>query len=198
MGEARAALPESVPPDGCVISDSAHREQIRTSRDVDEAVFHAVRSLQNGEAGRNVSGFQRQAKNHGSLAVQRDHALVSHGDSPQFARCGVVAQSMMPVSYTHLLRWEINGTQGDLVLSADIGIVRVADLKLQSGRDGEAFVGELPIPHRYHELAPQVPAGRPRNIGYLYAQFAKDLREGTQLAPDFVEATKRHTLIRCV
>jgi predicted dehydrogenase len=96
------------------------------------------------------------------------------------------------------LRWEINGTQGDLVLSADIGIVRVADLKLQSGRDGEAFVGELPIPHRYHELAPQVPAGRPRNIGYLYAQFAKDLREGTQLAPDFVEATKRHTLIDAI
>jgi transcriptional regulator of aromatic amino acid metabolism len=30
--------------------------------------------------------------------------------------------------------------------------------------------------------------------GCLYAQFAKDLREGTRLAPDFVEATKRHAL----
>ena len=96
------------------------------------------------------------------------------------------------------LRWEINGTQGDLVLTADIGVIQVADLKLEGGRDADASVGELPIPHGYDDFAPQVPAGRPRNVGYLYAQFAKDLREGTQLVPDFVEATKRHALIEAI
>ena len=96
------------------------------------------------------------------------------------------------------LRWEINGTQGDLVLTADIGIIQVADLKLEGGRDADASVGELPIPHRYYDFAPQVPAGRPRNVGYLYAQFAKDLREGTHRVPDFVEATKRHALVEAI
>jgi hypothetical protein len=74
----------------------------------------------------------------------------------------------------------------------------VADLKLEGGQDGDTFVSEILIPHRYQALAPQVPAGRPRNVGYLYAQLAKDLRKGSQLVPDFVEATKRHALIDAI
>jgi hypothetical protein len=38
----------------------------------------------------------------------------------------------------------------------------------------------------------------PRNVGNLYAQFAKDSREGTQFVPDFVEATKRPALIDAI
>lgn len=98
------------------------------------------------------------------------------------------------VSRGQNLRWEINGSKGDLVFTADIGIVQVADLKLEGGRNGDVAVREIPIPPRYHSLAPDLPEGRPRNVGYLYAQFAKDLREGTRLVPDFVEATKRHAL----
>ena len=42
------------------------------------------------------------------------------------------------------------------------------------------------------------PAGRPRNVGYLYAQFSNELREGTHRVPDFVEAVKRHTLVEAI
>ena len=59
-------------------------------------------------------------------------------------------------------------------------------------------MGELPIPHRYYDSAPQIPGGRPRNVGFLYAQFAKDLREGTHRVPDFVEAVKRHALVDAI
>ena len=95
-------------------------------------------------------------------------------------------------------RWEINGTQGDLVLTAGIGIIQVADLKLEGGRDADASVGGLPIPHFYYDFAPQAPARRPRNVGYLYTQFARDLREGTHQVPVFVEATKRHALVEAI
>jgi hypothetical protein len=40
--------------------------------------------------------------------------------------------------------------------------------------------------------------GLPRNVGDLCAQFAKDLREGTQFVPDFVEATNRPALIDAI
>jgi predicted dehydrogenase len=92
------------------------------------------------------------------------------------------------------LRWEINGTKGDLVLTADIGVIQVAELKLEAGRNGDVAVGEIPIPTSY-AIATDVPSGRPQNVGCLYAQFAKDLREGTRLVPDFAEATKRHALL---
>jgi predicted dehydrogenase len=95
------------------------------------------------------------------------------------------------------LRWEINGTVGDLVLTADIGIIQVAELKLEGGRDGDVAVGEIPIPTRY-AIATDVPSGRPQNVGYLYAQFAKDLREGTRLVSDFAEATRRHALLEAI
>lgn len=41
------------------------------------------------------------------------------------------------------LRWEINGSKGDLVFSADTGIVQVADLKLEGGRKGDVAVREI-------------------------------------------------------
>jgi predicted dehydrogenase len=98
------------------------------------------------------------------------------------------------VSLGQNLRWEINGSKGDLVLTADLGIVQVADLKLEGGPKGDVAVREIPIPPRRHVLTPELPEGRPRNVGHLYAQFAKDLRERRRLVPDFVEATKRHAL----
>jgi predicted dehydrogenase len=93
------------------------------------------------------------------------------------------------------LRWEINGTKGDLVLTADIGIVQVADLRLQGGRNGAATLHEIPIPSIYTTLSATVPQGPPTNIAYLYTQFAKDLRQGTRLTPDFADARQCHTLI---
>ncbi|HTB15493.1 MAG TPA: Gfo/Idh/MocA family oxidoreductase [Bryobacteraceae bacterium] len=96
------------------------------------------------------------------------------------------------------LRWEINGTKGDLVLTADIGIIQVADLKLEGAQIGDKSLREIPIPPAHKPLAASLPQGRPTNIAYLYAQFAKDLREGTRLAPDFADGSRCHTLVDAV
>jgi hypothetical protein len=44
------------------------------------------------------------------------------------------------------LRWEINGNEGDLVLTAANGNFQVADLKLEAGRGDQASVGPVELP----------------------------------------------------
>lgn len=96
------------------------------------------------------------------------------------------------------LRWEINGSEGDLVVSSANGNIQVADLKLEGGRGEERTVHEIAIPPRYSALAAGVPAGLPSNVGQLYAQLAKDIREGTRLTPDFAHAAARHRLLEAI
>ena len=54
------------------------------------------------------------------------------------------------------LRWEINGTEGDLVLTAPgiNGNLQVADLRLEGGRGGDTTVAEITVPDRYFAPAP--------------------------------------------
>jgi predicted dehydrogenase len=93
------------------------------------------------------------------------------------------------------MRWEINGTKGDLILTAPSGHLQLAELKLEGGREEDKTVSEMTIPSSYYELAQQVPAGVASNTGRLYAQFAKDIREGTHFTPDFTHALARHKLL---
>ena len=44
------------------------------------------------------------------------------------------------------MRWEINGSKGDLVLTAPIGQVELTDLKLEGGRGEDTIVSEMAIP----------------------------------------------------
>jgi predicted dehydrogenase len=104
------------------------------------------------------------------------------------------------------LQWEINGSRGDLVVSCDVsesgdeapGNIQIDDLKIAGGRDNDTSVHDLPIPRHYYELAPNSPAGFARNVGFTYAQFAKDLRDGTHFAPDFAHALKTHKLMNAI
>lgn len=87
------------------------------------------------------------------------------------------------------LRWEINGSDGDLVLTAAHGNLQVADLRLFGGRGDDQAVSEIPAP------AADAFQGPGANVARLYAQFARDLREGIRLAPDFDHAVRRHRLL---
>jgi predicted dehydrogenase len=87
------------------------------------------------------------------------------------------------------LRWEINGSDGDLVLSADHGNIQVADVRLSGGRGDDQRVREIPV------AAADTFQGPGANVARLYAQFARDLREGTRIAPDFDHAVRRHRLL---
>jgi predicted dehydrogenase len=96
------------------------------------------------------------------------------------------------------LRWEINGSEGDLVLTASNGNVQVADLKLEGGRGTARTVSEIAIPSHYSDLIAGVPVGPPSNVGQIYAHLARDIRDDTHIVPDFGHALTHHRLLDAI
>lgn len=98
------------------------------------------------------------------------------------------------------LRWEINGTEGDLVLSAPgiNGNMQVADLRLEGGRAGDTAVADITIPDRCFGAVPRTLTGPPHNVAQTYALLAKDLRDATSTVPGFNHALDRHRLLDAI
>jgi predicted dehydrogenase len=94
-------------------------------------------------------------------------------------------------------RWEINGTDGDLVLSSSWGNMQVAELSLAGGTGADTGVTTIPIPADAEDGAATL-AGPPANVARLYRGLARDLREGTHTVPDFAHALSRHRLIDAI
>jgi predicted dehydrogenase len=95
------------------------------------------------------------------------------------------------------LRWEINGTSGDLLLtsaSAD-GNIQSTELTLAGGNGTATEVSPLTVPTYLDADLAAVPSGPPRNVAAVYAAFANDLAKGTQEVPDFAHALRIHRLI---
>ncbi|MGX9964097.1 Gfo/Idh/MocA family protein [Roseomonas sp. F4] len=100
------------------------------------------------------------------------------------------------------LRFEINGTEGDLVISttppigaSPVGIQR-AVLTLQGALWGSRDLVTLPVAPA--DLPPEVLEGPPRYAAPLLARFATAIRLGQDLAPDFATALARHRLLEAV
>ena len=72
--------------------------------------------------------------------------------------------------------WEIQGTKGDLRITAPIGHLQLAPLEL----DGVATPGYDPVPG---------------NVRAIYERLAQDVRHGTHTAPSFDDAVALHRLI---
>lgn len=90
-------------------------------------------------------------------------------------------------------RWEINGTEGDLVLTSPLGNLQVLAPALYGGKGDDASVAPLTIPAEY-EFAPQASEGPAANVARLYAAFSADLAAGgnSHSAPDFQHAVRLH------
>jgi predicted dehydrogenase len=67
------------------------------------------------------------------------------------------------VSRGNNLRWEINGSEGDLVLTSPIGNLQVINPTLEGARDGETEVRPLSVPLEY-DFAPAAPVFLPRML----------------------------------
>ncbi|MEU1943749.1 Gfo/Idh/MocA family oxidoreductase [Streptomyces sp. NPDC020125] len=93
--------------------------------------------------------------------------------------------------------WEINGTEGDLVVKADSAALWMGRITLHGARGSDTEPTELPVPASYEGL-PRF-AGRSTetayNVAYAYAQLLDDLTTGTHLTPDFAHAAARHRLL---
>ncbi|MBP8538602.1 Gfo/Idh/MocA family protein [Streptomyces sp. MK37H] len=93
--------------------------------------------------------------------------------------------------------WEINGTEGDLVVKADTAALWMGRITLHGARGSDTGLTELPVPASYERL-PRF-TGRSAeyayNVAYAYAQLHDDLTTGTRLTPDFAHAVRRHRLL---
>jgi predicted dehydrogenase len=97
---------------------------------------------------------------------------------------------------TNLL-WEINGTAGDLQLTAASGFGQIHKMSLRGGRDSDTALQSMPVPARYH-WAPAVATGPVLNVAQAYARFARDFLDGTHSSPTFDDAVTRHRMVRAI
>ncbi|TME96594.1 MAG: Gfo/Idh/MocA family oxidoreductase [Chloroflexi bacterium] len=95
---------------------------------------------------------------------------------------------------TNLL-WEINGTEGDLQLTAAGGQAQIFEMTVRGGRGAQSSLEVLPVPQQYRWAPPQGPS---TNVAQAYARFARDYREGTHLCPTFDDAVTRHRMLDAI
>src|SRR5207245_8386912 len=94
---------------------------------------------------------------------------------------------------TNLL-WEINGSEGDLQLTATGGQAQIWEMDVRGGKGAQSTLEILPMPEKYRWAPPQAP-GPSTNVAQAYAHFAHDYREGTHLCPTFEDAVTRHRML---
>src|SRR5947209_5045363 len=95
---------------------------------------------------------------------------------------------------TNLL-WEINGTEGDLQLTAAGGQAQIFEMTIHGGKGAQSSLEVLPVPEQYRWVPPQGPG---TNVAQAYAHFARDYREGTHLCPTFDDAVTRHRMLDAI
>src|SRR5437868_7062036 len=93
--------------------------------------------------------------------------------------------------------WEINGTEGDLQLTAAGGQAQIFEMEVHGGKGAESSLEILPVPEEYRWSPPQAP-GPSTNVAQAYAHFARDYREGTHLCPTFEDAVTRHRMLNAI
>src|SRR5438552_543277 len=91
--------------------------------------------------------------------------------------------------------WEINGTEGDLQLTAAGGQAQIFELTVRGGKGAQSSLEVLPVPEQYRWAPPQGPG---TNVAQAYARFARDYREGTHLCPTFDDAVTRHRMLDAI
>jgi predicted dehydrogenase len=104
--------------------------------------------------------------------------------------------------------WEINGTAGDIVVTAPVGHIQLAPLTLLGARGDATELAVLPVPESYSKVPSLDPLATDGEFGvkelyrqgasgvaHLYEQFLEDLREGDDSVPDFSDALVRHRSI---
>jgi predicted dehydrogenase len=97
------------------------------------------------------------------------------------------------------LLWEINGTEGDLRITAtheNIPAINITPLRVEGGRRGEQGFSELEIPSSYYFGVEDATAAR--NVAGVYRLMAQDLRHGTHAAPDFEHAAALHKTLHAI
>ena len=93
---------------------------------------------------------------------------------------------------TNLL-WEINGTEGDIQVTASLGHAQMVQLSVRGARGEENRMSDLMPPPSAYAGKPEAVAAR--NVAGIYARLYDDIRTGTRTAPSFQDAVALHELL---
>jgi predicted dehydrogenase len=91
-------------------------------------------------------------------------------------------------------RWEINGTDGDVVVTAPTGHLQLAPITVTGARGDDQDLSPLPVPERYVHVPGLDPVrdSPAYAVAHAYHQLLADLRARTSTVPDFDHAVRRH------
>ena len=89
---------------------------------------------------------------------------------------------------------DLTGTEGDLRVTNATSFGPSANL-LEGARGDAQPLQALPVPAAYNWLPESDLGGSVAELAHLYAAYARDVREGTQLAPTFRDAVRMHEVI---
>lgn len=90
--------------------------------------------------------------------------------------------------------WEINGSKGDLQVTAESGHAQMFDLSLFGGQGDDKGLSPMAVPVDHRWIPSSIQAFGV-NVAQMYALMAKDIRDGTRSAPSFADAVVRHRML---
>ena len=94
--------------------------------------------------------------------------------------------------------WEINGTEGDLLVTGGSGHLQFGQISIHGARGENTELSVLPVPARYDTSVPALANARDTmayTVAHAYAQLHSDLTESTHIVPDFNHAVRHHRLL---
>ena len=93
-------------------------------------------------------------------------------------------------------RMEIYGRDGTLVAAGEDS-PQLSEVFLQGAKGGNTLA-PIPVSDRFAFAAPGTPSGEALNVGQLYTQFARAIRDGESHQPTFATAVDLHRLVDAV
>ncbi|WP_026355166.1 Gfo/Idh/MocA family protein [Massilia niastensis] len=88
---------------------------------------------------------------------------------------------------------EITGTEGDLRITNG-NAFGDQDYLIEGAKAGDAVLQVMSVPEHFNWMPPSHLPPSVVELGQLYAAFARDLRDGTHVAPTFADALRMHQL----
>ena len=92
--------------------------------------------------------------------------------------------------------WEVNGTEGELRITAPFGQTQLLPLSLSGAKGDDSSFQPIALPAELAADAKDGPVAG--NVRRVYAAMLSDLRSGTKLAPTFDHAIELHQVVAAV
>jgi predicted dehydrogenase len=96
---------------------------------------------------------------------------------------------------TNLL-WEINGTEGDIQVTGELGHAQMIQLTVRGARGDETELVPLMPEASAYEGWPEFAGAR--NVARMYERLFNDIKNGTRTAPTFKDAVALHEVLDAI